>query len=59
MQTKTEILETAERNDGFYTVDRNSYRADKLRKRLREMAKDESCPLKFYSHTQKQLIYSL
>ena len=57
--TKAEILAIAKNNGGFFAVDRNSYRADKLRSKLKSMAKSESCPLKKYSMTQKVIIYSL
>lgn len=55
---KNRILEIAKRNGGIFTVDRNSYRAYKLRNKLRKMAKDKKkYPLKFYKATQKQLTY--
>lgn len=57
--TKTETIEAAKKRGGFFTVDRNSYSADKMRKKLKAMSKDNNCPLKFYAATQKEVVYSL
>jgi hypothetical protein len=57
--TKEEIILKARNSDGFFTVDRNSYSKEKLRKKLKAMSKDKSCSLFFYSKTQKYIIYSI
>jgi len=57
--TKPEIIAMAKRKGGFFSVDRNSYHAEKLRKKLKAMANDTNCPLTFYSATQKQIVYTL
>ena len=57
--TKEEILAIAKSRGGFFTVDRNSYNADKLRGKLKSMDKDSNCPLKRYAVTKTSIIYSL
>lgn len=54
--TKEEILVIAKRN-GEFVVDRNMYRFDTLRKKLRKMAKDPSIPIKFNGCTQREVYY--
>jgi hypothetical protein len=56
---RDEIIQIAKRKGGFFTVDRYSYRQEKLRKKLKAMSKQTNCPLKFYALTRNQIIYSL
>ena len=56
---KDEILLKARNSGGFFTVNRNSYNADKLRAKLKRMSKDKNCPLSFYAKTQNELIFNV
>ena len=53
---KEEILAVAKRK-GEFVVDRNMYRFDALRKKLRKIAKDPTMPLKFNGCTQTEVFY--
>lgn len=57
--SRDEIIQCAKYTDGFYTVNRYSYRHEKLRKKLKAMAKDKKCLLHFYAATKDQIIYSI
>lgn len=59
---KTRVWQTHEiiaiaKNKGEFVVDRNMYRFDSLRKKLRKIAKDPTIPLKFNGCTQTELHY--
>ena len=57
--SRQQIVETTKKHGGLYTVNRNSYRADTLRNKLKKMAKDLKCPLRYHSHNQTQITYEV
>jgi hypothetical protein len=47
--TGEEIIDLAHRNGGYFIVNRWRYSQDALRTKLKKMARDPDCRLKFYS----------
>lgn len=58
LPTKEKILSIA-KNNGQFVVNRNSYRADNLRQKLKRMCKDVDCPIKLSSVNQRELVFKL
>ena len=54
-----QIINIAKSRGGFFTVDRYTYRQQKLRKKIISMGKDPSCCLNFYEATKRQLIFKI
>lgn len=54
--TKDQILAIAKRK-GEFVVDRNMYRFEMLRRKLRKLAKDPTVPLTFNGCTQTEVFY--
>lgn len=54
--SESEILAIA-KSQGFFVVDRNAYRFEALRRKLRKLAKRADVPLFFDGFSQTQIFY--